>query len=1235
VAFGQGGWVQHYGSTHTRPCGLPWDWDESADVDGRFKPMFEMARLVARGTSCDLPGVPMKYDSFVTAMWTAVKSGHVDGTKAQFIQNALQYGVEGGARREQLAGHRVFSNYPAATGEFAVKVAKAIAKRVQSGRTLDLGPWSEDLRGVMKRVFKWFYIFPLSARAKPLEPNDARPISDHTRTGFNAAVDLTGLMHTLDAVQEIESLLKPGYCMHVSDVDAAYPMLAWASWIWAAMFHRFYPMNEDGTLGQKLHLYVNINGDFGTRGMPGVFKIFFTDVVVNMARSYGVLSLPMPIFVDDMGAIGALAKSARKEMLRFQEWTSETCGVNFKQIKDKHASQVQLMLGFWWDSFAGTRSLEERRLISYLDMLWDFSSRRSLSLNERQSIAGKMQRAAMTMPTGAACLLAGLFGLMCGLKLGWQKRRTTREERQNYRYFHDILKMNVGTGHYDNSRFEKGPDVQSDASRQQKYSGGGWCCSTGAYHWFSYGVSAARKPIDFLEGDTVVDAVERLGHEWSGKWIPFGVDNQAFQKSAAKGWSKAERLTLLLKRLFVLQIKFNCLLCFYWLASEENVLADHLSRGRIEEFFAAAAYSVFFEAGVALVPQHDAGRKRNLDMSAPFNREDMAMLRAHRKPQPDMAELSRQVVAAVSLQAMARGWLARRCNRNDKPATAATETPISESVQSNESSAASTPSVASNADGAIKSGKGGRASRRVGGNVRRALLLTTAMLGLVHAAPQTRGMSEQMGSVTYPRATLYEGLPGHLLGKLDELLDNLLSSSSVRTMNVAVKMWQAVALYNDWDEVIQTDDPHRGGKLVTFVLHMLTNTELVAESISTYVWGMRWWQKLQRQADPVMGVMHWHDFMTSVRVVAHVPHEPRRAIPMGLVKAMLETVREDSFWEVQWAFIMLIFLFTFSRTECPCPKNFSGEESWDDNKHWMVRDIKVKLVQGTWALAVRFKAIKQDPRIERPEARGDGSEPGSSLEGGADWAYVGDVPNTIWSVFGWYAKLMKFYDGPRDPTAPFFMAKDRVRPYTYTALTRDLKVMLRRVGTDTDYGPHGMRVEGYNQCKASSGLDIAVAQGLWQPGSNTRYDRFSVVRDILPLAARMTGEAPQVREPSTLPRQIVRNGGSARHDDTLSDEVEPAPHGPTLVAEAAQRVLLRETANPANHHMFLDSDFRWVDDDDDNGDALGEAEGPGDGGDDGDAADVEPAVPAGATSSTRSPIEPRRSARCASSSSSS
>jgi hypothetical protein len=41
--------------------------------------------------------------------------------------------------------------------------------------------------------------------------------------------------------------------------------------------------------------------------------------------------------------------------------------------------------------------------------------------------------------------------------------------------------------------------------------------------------------------------------------------------------------------------------------------------------------------------------------------------------------------------------------------------------------------------------------------------------------------------------------------------------------------------------------------------------------------------KLSHQADPVLGVMHWQDFMRSVRVKAHVPHEPRRAVPLRLI----------------------------------------------------------------------------------------------------------------------------------------------------------------------------------------------------------------------------------------------------------------------------------------------------------------------------------------------------------------
>ena len=49
---------------------------------------------------------------------------------------------------------------------------------------------------------------------------------------------------------------------------------------------RFYAGPEDA----EMSLFANIFGDFGAAGMPGTFKRFFVDVVVNMARSVRVLT---------------------------------------------------------------------------------------------------------------------------------------------------------------------------------------------------------------------------------------------------------------------------------------------------------------------------------------------------------------------------------------------------------------------------------------------------------------------------------------------------------------------------------------------------------------------------------------------------------------------------------------------------------------------------------------------------------------------------------------------------------------------------------------------------------------------------------------------------------------------------------------------------------------------------------------------------------------------------------
>ena len=63
--------------------------------------------------------------------------------------------------------------------------------------------------------------------------------------------------------------------------------------------------------------------------------------------------------------------------------------------------------------------------------------------------------------------------------------------------------------------------------------------------------------------------------------------------------------------------------------------------------------------------------------------------------------------------------------------------------------------------------------------------------------------------------------------------------------------------------------------------------------------------KLEHQADPVLGIMHWHELMTGMRVKAHVPHEPRRAVPIRLLVAIAASVDLSVFWEVQFMFFLL------------------------------------------------------------------------------------------------------------------------------------------------------------------------------------------------------------------------------------------------------------------------------------------------------------------------------------------
>jgi len=235
-------------------------------------------------------------------------------------------------------------------------------------------------------------------------------------------------------------------------------------------------------------------------------------------------------------------------------------------------------------------------------------------------------------------------------------------------------------------------------------------------------------------------------------------------------------------------------------------------------------------------------------------------------------------------------------------------------------------------------------------------------------------------TVSYSRASIYTGLPSQEVGEqVDHVMDNRLGTSSHQSVRAALAHWDVVRARHGWGRILVTDDPTRGGKLATFTMYLVHATELAYSSISNYTWGLRTWMKFQRQIDPAYGVIEWADFMAGVEVLTFVPAEPRKEVPGSWIVGAAKHANREVFWEVQAVLLQLLLLYTFARSESPLQKSWTGEGAFDPHKNLQVRDVKVATVGGRRAVGVRLKAIKQDPRMARPEAQGEG-----------DWVWIGE-----------------------------------------------------------------------------------------------------------------------------------------------------------------------------------------------------------------------------------------------------
>ena len=406
----------------------------------------------------------------------------------------------------------------------------------------------------------------------------------------------------------------------------------------------------------------------------------------------------------------------------------------------------------------------------------------------------------------------------------------------------------------------------------------------------------------------------------------------------------------------------------------------------------------------------------------------------------------------------------------------------------------------------------------------------------------------------------------------------------------------------------------RGGRLVSWILDMVDHSELVYRSIATMVWGLRSYMVFKHQADPAFGVMFWREFMMGVAVLTSVPSEPRRQVPLETLDAILDVLDPSDFQDANLGLMIVVMLLTFSRMETPCPKTWDGQENFDPQFHWQVKDFVLKRgPNDLWVLWVRFKGYKQDGRIERPSAADSSFDlPFDHINDsfGRDWVPVGDLADTRYSVSKWYMAMVLALGRARLPDEPMFLAKDKKRSYTYACFMTDFRGWLEAVNGDVTLGPHGIRVLGYNLSKAGNGVDLTVAHGGWLSTGHTRYDRFSFF-ECLNIGCRMFSMDPVYNKKHglTLNRLDARlnrgsavgapvdfsdpafNAGDRRdvHDDSDSDDdnlgdLDFTPKRPGM--RSTSSVGVRETdpeappgfvreqrlAATGNYHVWYDSE---------------------------------------------------------------
>ena len=331
--------------------------------------------------------------------------------------------------------------------------------------------------------------------------------------------------------------------------------------------------DDDGAI----KYWLDIACTFGMRSSVFIYCLFSA----AMRRWGHDLDQLLAIYMDDIFGI-AQEDDADAALQRIIDMVLD-CGFTVQPKKIVPPASVVEYIGVIVDLERLEYRISPERLAATMALLRDWRQRRRASRRELESIVGKLAWIAQLVPF-ARLFIHRLLGAMRGLHRAHHRVRITREMRLDLAWWEEYLPEFNGVPILPETLEAFDLDFATDASGwgygahlQELYFCGQWSAA-----------EADRYDINVRELWTVFMAVDAFRERLRGRRVRVLIDNQA-AVAWLTGWRTAsDDAARLLRRFFVVLAQEGITLLPEYIATDDNVRADALSRDALSLFLAVS-----------------------------------------------------------------------------------------------------------------------------------------------------------------------------------------------------------------------------------------------------------------------------------------------------------------------------------------------------------------------------------------------------------------------------------------------------------------------------------------------------------------------------------------------------------------------------------------------------------------------------------------------------------------------